>query len=105
MKVSITGRGGDATTANRVLKVAISLHPALGEVNSNWVTLPSLVQCSPSGTVTTTTTIAAPSNFPVAFFGGWTGGESIRTAEINQRAGVGSCLNGVCTWESGSDYN
>ena len=105
-KFHLTGCGDDASSANRVMQVALSEHTALNEVDSNWVSLPALVQCSPSGTITTVSSVAGPASAPEAPFGGWTAGTSqvIRTPDIIVPSGTTTCASGVFSFVSGGFF-
>lgn len=105
-KFSITGCDDATLMANRVWQVAISLHPALNEVDSNWVSLPALDQCSPLTTTTHVSTSTGPSAAPEAFFGGWLTGVSnqIRSPDVLNTSGTATCTAGVCLQVTGAFF-
>lgn len=104
-QLKVQGCDDAAASTDRVFQAAISLHPQLQTVNSNWINLPAIVQCSPIGSVTTTSIVTGPATFPTPFLASWAGGNGIKNSELNQRTGVVNCTSAVCTLASGNPFN
>lgn len=98
VRMRLTGCDDAASSADRVWQVALSAHPKLLEVDTNWVDFPALPQCVAGGTGTVAT-VTAPSNSPAPDFSAWVANTSISlpSPEVSFYSGTMTCASGACS--------